>query len=243
MRWNIRGIMGGIAVTLVTATPLFAQEASPVGTWQTTIQGTDRGVAYVTFSNNLVIAGYGISRDAFGWFDLAGTWDYDAKGKLIGGYTEFIEGGSLAGVLTGKIVGPGRLSANIKSTAGPQKWRAPERGGEIVDLTGAWVSETSTEGTKVLQQFNLAVNPDYPGVFDLTGVGINNNGTFDITGAVIITSDDHAAGFLTATQMANNLDLVLSGKIVKKGNRLKMTGRNANNQDVKLQADRVVATR
>lgn len=240
MRRNLLVIVTVIATALLPATATPTQEQSPVGTWPVTIQGTDRGVLYLTFADNLTLTGYGISRDAAGWFDLAGAWDFDRHGNVVGGFTQFIEAGSRAGILQGRLLGNGRLSANVKTTDGPQKWRAPQRDGLLPDLTGSWVSETITEGARVFQQFHLAPSTNYPGRLDLTGIGINNNGTFDLTGALLVTSDRQVAGFITVIpQSTDGLQIALSGKLNGKANLLKLTGRNQNNQDVRLRAERV----
>jgi hypothetical protein len=220
-----------------------AADPSPLGTWQVTMQGTDRGVAYLTFSNNFTLTGYGISRDAPGWFEMAGTWDFDRNGKIVGGFTQFIDTGSRAGLLAGRILGAGRFSANVKTTDGPQRWSAPPRNKPAPDLTGNWVGQTLTEGTKVLQQFQLVVSTHSPGLFALDGIGINNQGTFALAGALLVTSDRRVAGVLTEAQNTNdNRDVVLYGRITRTGRRLKLTGRNDNNQNVRFRADRLGET-
>ncbi len=68
-----------------TAVSLAASSDSTVGTWATQIAGKDHGICYLTFSNDMTVAGYGISLDALGPLQLSGNWNLDGHGRLAGG--------------------------------------------------------------------------------------------------------------------------------------------------------------
>src|SRR5437016_2433869 len=55
------------------------QTLSPVGSWQVTVLGSDRGIAVMTFSNDFTVSGYGITRKQFGLFTLTGNWAFNSK--------------------------------------------------------------------------------------------------------------------------------------------------------------------
>ena len=237
MRCVTLGLLIAAAVCLGAAIALSGANNSPVGTWQVSISGSDRGVTFLTFSNDFTFAGYGISQDALGPFTIAGTWEFDSKGRIVGGYTQFIEGGSTAGILRGSIVGNGRLQARVKTTEGPEKFRAPAPAASP-DLAGAWAGKTRQPGENGLTSFTLTASTNMPGWFDLTGTGIDSGGSFTMSGAVLVTSDRRVGAYTvsdfgTATQTAS-----FAGKLARKGKKLVLIGKNDDRQRVKLLAER-----
>ena len=237
MRCITLGSLIAAAVCLGAAIALSGGNNSPVGTWQVSISGTDRGVTFLTFSNDFTFAGYGITRDT-GSFTIAGTWEFDSKDRIVSGYTQFIEGGSAAGILRGDVVGNGRLQARARTTQGPQKFKAPPPAASP-DLAGAWAGKSSAPGERGLTSFTLAASTNNtPGWFDLSGTGINSSGSFSMSGAVLVTSD-HRVGaytvsdFGTATQTAS-----FAGRLVKKGKKLVLVGMNDDRQHTRLLAER-----
>lgn len=230
----------GMATALAVASQSHAQGSSPEGTWQFTIEGSDRGVAYLTFSNDFSVTGYGITRDALGAFDVGGTWGLDEKDNVVVGYTFFIPGGNQAGSIEGKIVGTGAFQGQSETTAGPLKFRAPAPA-PAPDLAGTWVGELKAGGTKILETFTLTVNTNLPGWFDLTGAGVSEAGSFSVTGAVLVTSDNRAAATTINFFGDGTMESAFAGKLVKKGNKLVFTGKNTDRKAVQLRAERMVA--
>src|SRR5882724_646818 len=100
--------------------------ATPVGTWEIAIARTgssakETGTAFVTFSNNNTFAGYGITTLTFSVFALSGTWDVDASGKLVGNYTEDLNGTFINGSVIGKATTGKKLQLNIVASNGTFK--------------------------------------------------------------------------------------------------------------------------
>ena len=156
---------------------------------------------------------------------------------MIGGYTQVIEGGSTAGILRGNVVGNGRLQARARTTQGPQKFKAPPPAASP-DLAGAWAGKTSEPGERGLTSFTLAASTNLPGWFDLSGTGINSGGSFTMSGAVLVTSDNRVGAYTvsdfgTATQTAS-----FAGKLVKRHKKLVLVGNNDEHQHVTLLAER-----
>jgi hypothetical protein len=238
MRFSKVSTLVAVAVCFLAAAKVFSgQDSSPVGVWQFSITGSDRGVAFLTFSNDFNFAGYGISRNALGPFTIAGTWDFDAKGDVVAGYTQFIDAGSVAGTLSGRIFGKGRFHAKAKTTDGHQKFQAPTPA-EVDDISGSWVGEVSSGGQKALESFTLTASTNMAGWFDLAGTGVGESGSFTVTGAVLVTSDNRIGAFTvsdfgTATETAS-----FAGKLVKKGKKFTLSGENEDRNDVILRAER-----
>src|SRR6058998_816942 len=136
-----------IVLSFITgATCLAANSDSPAGIWATQIVGKDHGVCYLSFSNDLSVAGYGITLDTLGPFQLAGNWNLDAHGRLVGGFAQFIEGGGAGAKFHGKVNND-KLRVHVNSTEGGFNFKG-EPAGDIPDLTGAWVAEVRVKQQK-----------------------------------------------------------------------------------------------
>ncbi|MEI6082765.1 MAG: hypothetical protein WCS70_00530 [Verrucomicrobiota bacterium] len=211
---------------------------APAAPWQITVLGQDRGVIFLTFANDFTSTGYGISLDALGPFTIAGTWDNDANGDIVGGFTEFVEGGSQAGIIEGRVRGNGGFVGHVKTTHGPQKFKAPAPG-PIPDLSGSWTASVESDGKKTLETFTLTPSTNnVPGWFDLNGNGIDNNGSFALSGAVLVTTDRNAAGYTISNFGTSTLQAAFIGKVSKKANRLVLRGKDENDKGTTLQAEK-----
>jgi len=226
-----------ILLSLITASVcLGGSSNSPVGTWATQIVGKDHGVCYLTFSNNFVIAGYGIAVDALGPFVMAGTWDLDKKGKLVGGFTQFIDGGSAGANLDGKV-NHNKLRAHVKSTEGPFNLKG-EPADDIADLAGLWNAKVKQHGKPFFATFSAALSTNIPAWFDLTGSGVNDTGSFTLSGAIVITPDNRVAAYTVYDYGTATETDAFTGKLVKRGKKLVLRGRTENKQPASLRAER-----
>src|SRR5258706_9340910 len=80
---------------------------SPVGTWEVAIKRArssvkETGTAYLTFNSDQTLSGYGITTATPGIFTLDGTWSLNAVGRIIGNYTEDLNGTTVSGSFIGK---------------------------------------------------------------------------------------------------------------------------------------------
>lgn len=234
MRRFIYGLVLGSAASLLTVASTTADNTP----WQITVLGQDRGVIFMTFQNDLTLTGYGISLDAGGPFDLLGTWDNDANGDVVGGFTQYIEDGSRSGIVEGRSRGNGGFIGHVKTTHGPQKFKAPAPA-PVPDLTGSWTGDVESDNKKTLQTFTLTpATNNLPGWFDLNGSGISESGTYTLTGAVLVTSDRNAAGYTISNFGTGTLQASVVGKVTKKLNRLVLRGNDENAKNVTLHAER-----
>jgi hypothetical protein len=207
-----------------------AQGPSPVGNWDLVSSGAQRGIVFLTFSNDYSFSGYEIttylpdtsqssdprgggeaSRQPdmgsgassnqffFGYTPLAGWWNFDAKGNLIGNY---LEHGGLAdqsqGVsFTGKVK-PGR-SLVLKTTDSPDPTQ---------------ISTKPRHSTLRGVPFTVArnVGGSWSGSGEITGISTTNGASskqtffdfFSLTNisALAVTDTNLVAGMEVLTELA-----------------------------------------
>src|SRR2546430_14202037 len=124
-----------ILLSFITgAVCLGANSDSPEGTCATEIVGRDQGICYLTFSNDNSVAGYGITLDALGSFQIAGGWDLDKHQRLVGGFAQFIDGGGAGAKFHGKV-NNNKLRVHVNSTEGEFNFKG-DPANDIPDLSG-----------------------------------------------------------------------------------------------------------
>src|ERR671922_937488 len=103
-------VVWGVVLAVLSFNPnrvAAAGAMSPLGSWQTTLVGADRGVVYLTFSNDFTFSGYGFTLRSFGLFNIAGTWGNNSAGHVGGGYTQDFGEKTEAGGFYAKLNGRG----------------------------------------------------------------------------------------------------------------------------------------
>ncbi len=225
-----------LAWIISTAVSLAASSDSPVGTWATQIVGKDHGICYLTFSNDMSVAGYGISLDALGPFNLLGNWNIDGKGRLVGGLTQFIPNGGFGALYRGKAHND-KLRVHVNSTAGGFNFKG-EPANDIADLTGPWNAKVKRNGKPFFVAFNAVLSTNVPAWFELSGNGNNANGSFALSGGILITPDDRVAAYTVYDYGTSVETNAFVGKLVKRGKKLVLRGRTDNNQPAMFRAER-----
>ncbi len=232
----------GVVLAILVCNPhraVAGGASSPVGSWQTSIKGTDSGVAYLTFSNDFSFVGYGYSRRSFGMFGMNGTWGSNSSGDIVAGFTQDFIDGSEAGSFNAKVSGNNKkLSAVAKGTAGRLHLLGTPGDSSIADLSGNWTSRVTVEGHRHMESYSLVASTNTAGVFDLTGSGIDESGSFTISGALIVNSRNQAAGFTANDYGTSVVTNSVSGNVSKKGQRLALRGHQSTGKDVKIQAEK-----
>jgi hypothetical protein len=186
-----------------------ADKASPVGAWEVTLGGSDKGVAFLTFSRNHTYDGYGMRRDACGLFTVSGDWDLDTQGQVIGSYTEHPLDGtscsfpSIDGTFIAKVSARGKLRGSINDTTGGLRLR----GGHLilteVPAMGAWLAEVRTRNGASTETWTLNPNADLPNAFDISGQEIS--GAYTVSGQAIIEVGGTMTAYTTRRHGRNNL--------------------------------------
>ncbi len=170
---------------------------SPVGIWAVTWNGADRGLTYLTFSNtsnNFVWTGYGISLKSFGPFTISGTWDFNSKGQVVGGYTQSLPAGAVAGTVVITLPGGVKL-VGIATSENHRIGLVGQPAGTVPVIDGTWSGEVHTHGTKFFEDDTIAASTNMPGWFDLAGTGTGPSGTFTVSGALIVAANHQANGY------------------------------------------------
>jgi hypothetical protein len=102
-RYSKRGlfaVLGVVGILFGVVSPGRAQFHSPTGSWDFVESGARSGIAFITFADDKTLTGYEIivpkTRtnsviEQFGFVSISGLWNYDAKGRIIGFWPEFVD--------------------------------------------------------------------------------------------------------------------------------------------------------
>jgi hypothetical protein len=231
-----------ILLSLITGTACFAASSqSPEGTWATQVRGHDHGVCYLTYSNNFTEAGYGITVGANGPFVMAGTWNIDKKGKLVGGFTQFVDVGSIGATFEGKATDT-KLNASVKSTEGRFSLKSQPASTDYFDLSGTWTANVKEYNRQFYVDLICTPSTNLPAWFDITGKGVNGKGSYTVTGAILITPDNRCAAYTTYDYGTSTLTDTFDGKLIKNGKKIVLHGRTENKENASLRAEPVAPT-
>jgi hypothetical protein len=174
------------------------QSTSPVGTWQVSVLGADKGTLMMTFSNNFTVTGYGITRKQFGFITLAGSWSLNSKGDAVAAYIQTVNGAGSAFTLTIHILPSGRFRG--KATGGHGGYRCKgEQPESFSDLTGSWNAAVRRKVKPLNESFVTTASSNYPAVFDVTGQGLSGTTSYTLSGAILVSSHDAVSAALNRT--------------------------------------------
>ena len=180
---------------------------SPLGDWQVTISGADKGVEFVTFEDDFSASGYDIRLRKFGENDVSGTWGFDAKGRLTGSFIEQLGSATnWTGTLAGSAKSLKSLSASVTTTGvGVFRWKGVPAT-EFPDLSGTWTGVVTIVKAKAATPVSYAIrtNANDSAVFDVT-TSINTNA---VIGQLIATSRDVVYGYIAV----GGTNITMSGK-------------------------------
>jgi hypothetical protein len=201
---------------------------SPLGTWELAVSGASKGTAYMTFADDFTFDGYGMVDGTFGLYTISGSWSFDAKHQVTGGYTETLNGNDLlSGVMTAKATG----GKSLKASVGAGKVSSRKLNGKpakaTADLSGTWNAVGSSAKAPFSETYTLTPSATYDHVFDLDGTGVS----YSLSGSVLINSRNQLNVSTT-----NGVVRSLTGKLnVKKGT-ASLKGSDNAGHPVKIQA-------
>ena len=200
----------GASNTSATVTITIGAKNSPLGDWEVTIGGADKGVEFVTFEDDFSASGFGIRLKQYGENDVSGTWGFDAKGRLTGLPGSFIEQLGSATNWTGTLAGSAKslksLSASVTTAnVGVFSWKGVPAT-EFPDLSGTWTGVVTIVKAKAATPVSYAIrtNANDSAVFDVT-TSINTNA---VIGQLIATSRDVVYGYIAV----GGTNITMSGK-------------------------------
>src|SRR5439155_3874552 len=104
--------------------------------------------------------------------------------------------------------------------------------------TGPWRCEVRSKGKKFFVMFDATLSTNTLAWFDLAGDGTSDDGNFTLTGALLITPNNRVAAYTVAATDTSTDTASFVGKLVKKGRRLVLRGRDENHKHVSMHAER-----
>jgi hypothetical protein len=179
------------------------QTLSPVGSWEITILGPDRGNAMMTFSNDFTVSGYGITRLETGMFTLTGNWGFNSHGDVVVAYLQSFGSTNRAASFTAQLKSATRFTADGRGTDGHFRLKG-EAAGAIPDLSGSWTALVKRSGKTLHELYAITASTNFPSVFDVTGTGLSDTGSFTLDGEFIANSHDKLAAFINRTFSGSN---------------------------------------
>ena len=210
---TVRGPTGSntlIRSALITVTG--SAKSSVVGDWQVTVSGADKGIAFLTFSNNATATGYGIRLKTFGLDTISGTWSNDAKGKLTGSFIEKLGSATnWTGALLGSAKTDKSLSASIVTSNAVYKWKGVPAT-DFPDLSGTWSGQVTIAKSPSNVLYAITANATNSAVFDVARTTTNT-----VIGQFIATSKDAVTGFLPISSNQTTLSGKFKVKTSKVG--------------------------
>jgi hypothetical protein len=214
---------------------------SPSGDFETSWVGlnSDRMVCYLTFNTNLTWTGYGIALKSFGPVTVNGTWSLDSKNRVTGGFTELRSDGDVSAFFSATVSGNGKFHAHASSPHGQLRIQgAPVA--TTLDLSGNWIVERHTGGNSTFETYTLTANTNQPGWFDIAGTGTGQGGSYNLTGALVVTSTRLANAFIVSDfgQLNTTSTWSYAGKFVSSGERGNFRGHDDHGHDLIIRFER-----
>ena len=202
--------------------------SSPLGTWELSVSGTGKGLAYLTFVDNSTFDGYGMLTGIFGLYTISGSWSFDAKHQAVGSYIETLNGSNLLdGTITAKASKGKSLKASVVSGGISARKFKGTPAGSTSDLSGTWNAVGSSAKVPFSETYTLTTSATYDHVFDLSGTGTS----YSLSGSALINSRSQLNISTT-----NGVTRSLTGKVnLTKGTASLKGSDNAGNP-VKIQA-------
>ena len=185
--------LGATNTTAVTI--MLGARNSPVGNWEVTVSGTDKGAQFLTFKDDFTASGFGIRLKQFGLETVSGHWGFNTSGRVTGPFLE--ETGNVTN-WNGTLLGPARSLKSVNGTVvttavGIFRWRGITAT-TFRDLSGTWtglVTVARTPAAPVSYVFSPKTN-DFA-VFDIaTSADLST-----VVGQLLVTSRNRVYGYVT----------------------------------------------
>jgi hypothetical protein len=199
------------------------QTISPVGTWQVSILGSQKGTLMMTFSNDFTVSGYGIARKQFGFITLAGNWSINSKGDVVAAYIQTVNGIGTAYTFTARMQSSNRFRAKASSHSGGYTCKG-EHIQSFSDLSGSWNAAVKRRGKTFDESFTATESSNYPAVFDVAGHGLSETASFTLSGRIIISSHDAVNASLNRTFGTDTQHSSLSGVFKPTRSKMRLQG-------------------
>jgi hypothetical protein len=213
---------------------------SPVGDWSADwrLADHDRGVAFLTFSNDFSCAGYGYSEKSFGIFPITGSWTVDPKNRVLASMVFDISTGGRALSTKVNVVNGQKLVAKGTNPGGRGATIKGKSPSDIPNLSGNWSAKVNQTGDKYLEEYVITVSTNLVGVFELSGIGNGPAGTYTITGELMASPYRLLAGSLISnygTSMTITSSVI--GKVTGNLKKINLRGETDEGKRITIKAD------
>jgi PKD repeat protein len=183
------------ATNTSTVTITIGARNSPVGNWEVTVSGADRGAQFLTFKDDFSASGFGIRLKQFGLETVSGHWGFNASGRVTGPFFE--ETGDVTN-WNGTLLGPVRSLRSVNGTvvtaaSGIYHWRGITAT-TFRDLSGIWTGLVTVARTPAAPvSYIFSPNANNLAVFDIATSA--DPGT--VVGQLLVTSRNRVYGYVT----------------------------------------------
>lgn len=199
---------------------------SPLGDWEITVAGADKGVAFLTIADDFSASGFGIRLKQFGLDELNGNWSLNAKGQVTGLFLE-VTGSTTnwTGTLLGTIKSLKSFSGTVPTASGAFHWKGIPAT-TFPDLSGTWTGLVTVVKTDTSVSYQISSNATDAAVFDIATSDVPST----VIGQLLVTSRNSVYGYVTV----NGKPVTMSGSFSAAHLSLTLKGTDATPEKVSI---------
>jgi hypothetical protein len=206
---------------------------SPVGKWEITITGANKGVTFVTFHEDFTWNGVGLRGAAYGLCELTGTWSFATSGKKVtvtGTGSEMINSNhTWDATVNAKGKAGKKITALVNTDTGTVfKWSGkPDE--SHADLSGHWTGQVSTKNSITAADYVLVKSSEEPELFEIReSSGAVPSGI--VVGEAIVTSKNKLVVYVEQ----DGRHSVLTGRYAPTKRRMTLSGHDEIGQPISI---------
>jgi sugar lactone lactonase YvrE len=175
------------------ATITVGAKNSPVGIWEVTVSGADKGVQFLRFQDDFSAIGFGFRLKTFGLADVSGHWGFNSVGAVTGPFIEETLGTTnWRGTLLGATKYLKGFTATVSTDSETFRWKgAPATITE--DVSGPWTGVITVVKTATVVNYVINSNSDESGILDIA----TNDDPSTTIGKLLVTSHSKVYGYVT----------------------------------------------
>lgn len=183
----------GVTNTSATTTIIVGVKNSPLGDWEITVAGADKGAAFLTFGDDFTASGFGIRLKQFGLNKLNGNWSLNAKGQVTGPFLEVTgDTTNWTGTLLETAKSLKSFKGNVPTTSGTFHWKGIPAI-TFPDLGGTWTGLVTVVKTPTAVSYLISSNATDDAVFDIA----TSDAPATVIGQLLVTSRNSVYGYVT----------------------------------------------
>jgi PKD repeat protein len=211
-----------------TVTVTVGAKNSPLGSWEVTVSGVDKGAQFLTFNDDFTASGFGIRLKKFGLDDVSGDWIFNPKGQVTGPFLEQTLGATnWSGTLLGTVKSLKSVSGTVPTAAlGSFRWKGIPAT-TFRDLSGTWTGAVTVARATTAASYLLRPNANDSGVFDIA----TSAAPGAVVGQLLITSLNKIYGYLAI----GGKQATMSGSFNLKKSTMSLKGTDNTGDKVSLQ--------